>query len=67
MKIPQIKFSLDKKNKLSAMRSSFQTFCSRADALMSMNSDSVSLLSLSQKNTNTARHSSLIDLILKHI
>ena len=52
MKIPQIKFSLDKKNKLSAMRSSFQTFCSRADALMSMNSDSVSLLSLSQKNTN---------------
>lgn len=68
MKVPQIKFSLDKKNGFFAMKNSFRSFCTRADALMSVEPDSVSLLSLSAKPVgSSSTRSSLIDLILKHM
>ena len=49
MRIPQIKFSIDKNNRFSNVRKSFNNFCTKADRIMNPENKITGLLPASMK------------------
>lgn len=69
MRIPQIKFSIDKNNRFSNVRKSFNNFCTKADRLMNPENKITGLLPASMKKNKDTNLTTtqLIDLVLRNI
>ncbi len=69
MRIPQIKFSIDKNNRFSNVRKSFNNFCTKADRIMNPENKITGLLPASMKKNKDTNLTTtqLIDLVLRNI
>ncbi len=69
MRIPQIKFSINKNNRFSNVRKSFNNFCTKADRLMNPENKITGLLPASMKKNKDTNLTTtqLIDLVLRNI
>ncbi len=69
MRIPQIKFSIDKNNRFSNVRKSFNNFCTKADRIMNPENKITGLLPASMKKNKDTNPTTtqLIDLVLRNI